>query len=219
MIAVVDYGAGNLASVRKALELAATHVCAPLGALRPEIVVTSDPAVVAAAPAVVLPGVGAFGEGAENLRRAGLCGVLEEAFMSRRPFLGICLGLQLLFEESEESPGVPGLGLVAGKVRRFASELTVPHMGWNQIEFEKVHPVFEGVEDGAHVYFVHSYYVDPSDAQVVATRTEYGERFCSSIAFGNVVGCQFHPEKSQRVGLRILENYVRSILHADRPVH
>lgn len=219
MIAVVDYGAGNLASVRKALELAATNLCAPLGALTPEVRVTHDPGAVREAAAVVLPGVGAFGEGVSRLREAGLEAPIADAFMSRRPFLGICLGQQLLFEESEESPGVPGLGLVAGRVVRFGTGLKVPHMGWNQLQFDKTHRTFAGIDEGAYVYFVHSYFVAPTDPQVVCTRTDYGETFCSSIAFGNVMACQFHPEKSQRVGLRILENFVRSILDADRPVH
>jgi imidazole glycerol-phosphate synthase subunit HisH len=218
MIAVVDYGAGNLASVQKALELAAQNVCAPLGALTPSVTVTSDPAVVASASAVVLPGVGAFGEGMEGLRTAGLEVPIAEAFLGRRPFLGICLGLQLLFEGSEESPDVPGLALIAGRVRKFGEGLKVPHMGWNQLHFEKSHPVFAGVEEGSHVYFVHSYCVEPTDTQVVATLTDYGGMFCSAVAFGRIMACQFHPEKSQDVGLRILENFVRSILHADRPV-
>ena len=187
MIAIVDYGAGNLASVRKALELAATNACRPLGALAPDIRVTHDPTEVDAADAVVLPGVGAFGEGASALLERRLVEPLSRAFMDRRPFLGICLGLQLLFEESEESPGTPGLGLVAGTVRRFGEGLKVPHMGWNQIVLAKSHPAFAGVENLAYAYFVHSYYVAPSDEQVIAAETDYGVRFCSAIAFGSTV--------------------------------
>jgi len=216
MIAVVDYGAGNLASVTKALELAARSACEPVGDLSPDVRVTGDPGVVREAAAVVLPGVGACGDGAEALRRSGLEEPLADAFMSKRPFLGICLGQQLLFEDSEESPGVPGLGLIAGKVKRFAEGLKVPQIGWNQIAIAKGHPVLAGIENNSHVYFVHSYYVAPTDEHVVATETEYGVSFASAVAFGNVFACQFHPEKSQAVGLRMLRNFVRMILNADR---
>jgi glutamine amidotransferase len=214
MIAVVDYGGGNLASVRKGLEVAAQGVCSSVGELAPSVRITDDPAVVREAASVVLPGVGAFGEAAAGLRARGLEEPLAEAFMSRRPFLGICIGLQLLFEESEESPGVPGLGLIAGRVRRFPAGVKVPHMGWNQIRKEKEHPLLQRVPEGAHVYFVHSYYPEPSDPQLVATTTDYPEAFCSSVAFGNVFACQFHPEKSQQVGISLLEAFVMATISA-----
>jgi len=219
MIAVIDYGAGNLASVRKGLEVAAGNVCRPSGAAPPSVRITSDPEEIARAAAVVLPGVGHFGDAADNLRRRGLEGVVREAFQSYRPFLGICVGLQLLFEGSEESPGVSGLALIAGSVRRFAGNLKVPHMGWNQLALRKEHRVLDGLQDGTHAYFVHSFYPRPDDDQVTATVTDYGGEFCSSVAFGSVFACQFHPEKSQRVGMRILESFVRYTLDARDPSH
>ncbi|MBD3174064.1 MAG: imidazole glycerol phosphate synthase subunit HisH [Armatimonadia bacterium] len=217
MIAVIDYGAGNLASVRKGLEVAAQRVCGAVGELAPAVTVTSDPDVVGQAASVVLPGVGSFGDAAEQLRSRKLERPIAEAFMSDRPFLGICLGLQLLFETSEESPDARGLALVAGSVKRFEGDIKIPHMGWNQIEGPKGHPVLSGVDSGAYAYFVHSYYAAPSDESVVATETEYGVRFCSSVGFGNVFACQFHPEKSQKIGLRILENFVRFTINAAHP--
>jgi glutamine amidotransferase len=219
MIAVVDYGGSNLASVRKGLEVAAREVCGSVGELSPSVRVTEDPGVVREAASVVLPGVGAFGEAAAGLRSRGLEDPLAVAFTSRRPFLGICIGMQLLFEESEESPGVPGLGLLAGRVRRFPTDVKVPHMGWNGIQKEKEHPLLESVPDGAHVYFVHSYYPEPSDPQVVATTTDYGGAFCSSVAFGNVFACQFHPEKSQQVGMSILRAFVVATIRAASSSH
>jgi len=219
MIAVIDYGAGNLASVRKGLEVAADNVGGPSGAAPPAVRVTSDPEEVARATAVVLPGVGHFGDAARNLRRTGLEGVVREAFESERPFFCICVGLQLLFEGSEECPDVLGLGLIPGSVRRFAGDLKVPHMGWNQLAIRKEHRVLDGLEDGAHAYFVHSFYPQPDDDRVTATVTDYGGEFCSSVAFGSVFACQFHPEKSQRLGMRMLENFVRSTLDARDPGH
>ena len=199
MIAVIDYEMGNLRSVQKALE----HVGA-------RAVITRDPAVIAAADAAVLPGVGAFGMCMENLRRHGLIAPVKDYVATGRPFLGICLGMQLLFDGSEEFGPVAGLGVLRGRVVRFppSPELKVPHMGWNAVRVARRTPTLAGIDDGDYVYFVHSYYPVPADPAVVATTTGYGVEFASSVARDNVFACQFHPEKSQRVGLRILENFI-----------
>ena len=201
-VAIVDYGVGNLRSAQKAVERAG-HPAE----------ITSDPARIAAAPAVVLPGQGAFGTCMENLAAAGLVAAVRAAARSGRPFLGICIGMQLLFEESEESPGVRGLGVFRGRVVRFPHdpERKVPHMGWNTLRIVRPVPVLAGVPDGAYVYFVHSYYAVPADPALVATTTIYGPEFASSVACGAVYAGVFHPEKSQQVGLRLLENFVRTI--------
>ncbi len=199
-IAVVDYGMGNLRSVTKALD----HVGA-----EPRIV--TGPREVETADAVVLPGVGAFADCMEALRRQDLVGALRAYVRSGRPFLGICLGLQALFEESEEAPGVRGLGIVPGRVRRFPEEpgRKVPHMGWNRIRILRDGcPLLRGVEDGSHVYFVHSYYCEPSDVSWAETLTDYGIDFVSMVWRDRTFATQFHPEKSQAVGLRMLENFV-----------
>ena len=196
MIAIVDYGMGNLRSV--------TNAFARLGA---SIAVTRDRGVIAQAGAVVLPGVGAFGRCMENLNRFDLLDVLREEIHNGKPYLGICLGLQVLFESSEESPGVKGLGLVKGCVRRFTNHVKVPHMGWNQVEQIGSLQIFRGIGQGEHFYFVHSYYPEPEE-EVVASRTDYGGPFVSSIERENIFACQFHPEKSQKVGLRLLQNFV-----------
>ena len=200
MISVIDYEMGNLRSVQKALERVGASA-----------VVTRDPAVIAGAAAAVLPGVGAFGMCMENLRRYGLVGTVKDFIASGRPFLGICLGMQLLFDESEEFGPVAGLGILPGRVVRFAPDPAglrkVPHMGWNALQVKRRAPHLEGLADGTQVYFVHSYYPVPEDARVVATTTEYGGDFVSSVWLENVFACQFHPEKSQRVGLRILANF------------
>ena len=197
-VAIVDYGVGNLHSAQKAFE----H----LGC---SAVITSDAAVIGAAPAVVLPGQGAFGTCMANLAQAGLIEPVRQAARSGRPFLGICVGMQLLFEESEESPGVPGLGIFEGRVVRFPrqSGLKVPHMGWNQLRMRRAVPALAQVRDGDYVYFVHSYHPLPRDASVVATTTEYGIEFVSSVARDNVYAGVFHPEKSQRVGLNLLTGF------------
>jgi len=200
MIAVVDYGMGNLRSVAKALER--------VGA---EVEVTSDPARVRSADAVVLPGVGAFGRCMENLRAAGLESCVREAAASQRPFLGICVGMQILFEESEEFGPVAGLGILPGRVRRFMAdspEIKVPHMGWNQICVRRRAPHLAGIDDGENVYFVHSYYVD-CDRGLAATTTPYAGEFVSSVWRDNLFAVQFHPEKSQSAGLEILSNFAR----------
>ncbi len=200
MIAVVDYGMGNLRSVQKGIE----HV-----GFKAEV--TRDPGRIAEAHGVVLPGVGAFHSCMENLRRFGLVDVIRDVVHGKRPFLGICLGLQLLFEESEEFGSPDGLGLVPGRVCGFAPDdgFKVPHMGWNAIEIRKPTRFLEGIDDAAQVYFVHSYYAAPTDESVIATVTAHGTPFVSSIATDHLFACQFHPEKSQAIGLRILENFGR----------
>lgn len=173
--------------------------------------VTRDIERIDAAAGVVLPGVGAFGACMENLEKFGLVEVVHRALDSGRPFLGICVGLQLLFEESEEYGPVAGLGILRGRCKRFRSvddpEYRVPHMGWNQIDLKTPSRLFDGVADGSFVYFVHSYYVESDNPAVVAASTTYGTDFVASVVRDNVYGCQFHPEKSQKVGLKILENF------------
>jgi glutamine amidotransferase len=203
MIAIIDYGVGNLRSVAKAFE----YIGYPA-------VVTAAPETVRQADRVVLPGVGAFGKSMENLNASGMVPVVREAIAAGKPFLGICLGLQLLFEASMESfaaaETVPGLGIFRGKVLRFpdASALKVPQIGWNQIsKFPQDNPLFVGVPEESYVYFVHSYYVKPAEPGIVACATNYGIEYCSGITAGNTFAVQFHPEKSSAVGLRILRNF------------
>jgi glutamine amidotransferase len=202
MIAIIDYGVGNLRSVEKAF--------AYLGY---SAKVTSVPREVLDASRVVLPGVGAFGKSMEHLEKAGMIPVVRRVIESGRPFLGICLGLQLLFEESSElfsgqECSHKGLGIFPGKVLRFpSSELKVPQIGWNQINKCKENPVIDGLADGSFVYFVHSYYVKPKDPGIILTQTNYGIDYCSGISSGNVSAFQFHPEKSSQVGLKILKNF------------
>jgi glutamine amidotransferase len=200
MIAIIDYGMGNLRSVQKAFE-----------AVGAEAVVSNDPAVIAAAPGVVLPGVGAFGDAMQNLRRLGLVEAIHQVIGRGTPFLGICLGQQLLFEASQEMGSHQGLAVFAGQVRRFQVSLKVPHIGWNQICLRRESPLLAGVPDGAFAYFVHSYYVEPADPAVVLATTDYGVEFASVIGQGNVFGIQFHPEKSQAVGLQILRNFAAGV--------
>ncbi|MCP9464131.1 MAG: imidazole glycerol phosphate synthase subunit HisH [Nitrospira sp.] len=198
MIAIIDYGMGNLRSVHKACEVVGHRA-----------VVTRDRRVIDEASHVVLPGVGAFGDCMANLERYGLMEPILRAIRLGKPFLGICLGLQVLFTESQEFGPCKGLDVVAGRVRRFSAGPTikVPHIGWNQVHFQKPCPLFEGIADGADWYFVHSYFVDPLDEGVVASRTTHGIPFVSSIWKDNLVACQFHPEKSQTVGLRLIKNF------------
>lgn len=199
LVVVVDYGVGNLRNVTKALEF--------LGC---EAKLTSDPDEVVKAEKLVLPGVGAFGAGMENLRRLNLIEPIKDAVKRGTPLLGICLGLQLLFEESEEMGQHEGLKLVRGKVVRFPEidGIRVPHMGWNSIRIRKREPLFAEVPDRSMVYFVHSYFPVPEDGSVVAATTEHGVEFVSAIAVDNIFGTQFHPEKSSQVGLQILRNFV-----------
>ena len=201
-LAIVDYGVGNLRSAQKAFET-----------LGQAAEITSDAERIAAAPAVVLPGQGAFGTCMESLGAAGLVEPVRQAARSGRPFLGICVGMQILFDESEESPGVPGLGIFGGRVVRFPRDpdRKVPHMGWNQLKIVRRVPALTRVDDGAYVYFVHSYHPIPADPGVVATTTSYGLDFVSSVGRDNVFAGVFHPEKSQRVGLALLAGFVRTI--------
>jgi len=202
MIAIIDYGMGNLRSVQKGLERVGF-----------DAVVTRDVARIQAARGVVLPGVGAFSACMENLNKFRLVEPVREIVRRKKPFLGICLGFQLLFSESEEFGKQKGLDLFPGRVVGFHAEenLKVPHMGWNRIEKTKDSPFLEGIASGAYVYFVHSFYVVPEDGSVTATTTDYGSSFVSSIATERLFACQFHPEKSQELGLRVLANFGRFV--------
>ncbi len=197
MIAIIDYDAGNVKSVEKALQ-----------ALNQEVIITNDKATLLAADKVILPGVGAFGDAMEKLQAYGLIEVIHKLVEMKKPFLGICLGLQLMFEESEESPGVNGLGILKGKIVRFPqSELKVPQIGWNSLEVPKESVLFKGINSGEYVYFVHSYYLK-AEEDIVAATTEYGVTVHAAVEKGNIFACQFHPEKSSGVGLNILKNFV-----------
>ncbi|HWO42440.1 MAG TPA: imidazole glycerol phosphate synthase subunit HisH [Candidatus Eisenbacteria bacterium] len=202
MIAIIDYGMGNLRSVQKGFEKVGYRA-----------VVTRAAGEIAAAAGVVLPGVGAFRACMENLERFGLIEPIREAVKSQKPFLGVCLGFQLLFSESEEFGRQKGLDLIPGRVVKFAPDggLKIPHMGWNTIEKRTPTLFLDGIPSGAFAYFVHSYYVVPEDRSLVATTTEYGCEFASSIATDHLFATQFHPEKSQEVGLRMLENFGRFV--------
>jgi len=195
-VAIVDYGVGNLRSVEKAF--AATGC---------EALISGDEVVLRAAERLVLPGVGAFGACMKALTERGLDRVVREKASAGTPLLGVCVGMQMLFEESDEFGSTPGLGLLKGIVRRFGNELVVPQVGWNRIHQKREHGLFAGVEEGAFCYFVHSFYCQPGDAEVVVGETEYGQRYASVVARGNICGVQFHPEKSQDVGLRMLKNF------------
>lgn len=196
MIAIIDYGMGNLRSVQKGFEKAGFSAS-----------VTGDPDAVRKADKVVLPGVGAFGDAMANLKSADMLEVINETVKQGKPFLGICLGLQLLFESSEEGGFHEGLKIFPGRVRLLPPGLKVPHMGWNQIEIQKEDPILKGIPEKSAFYFVHSYYVDPADPMITTTLTEYGIRFTSIASSGNVFGIQFHPEKSSSLGLQILKNF------------
>ncbi|MBQ3068546.1 MAG: imidazole glycerol phosphate synthase subunit HisH [Clostridia bacterium] len=207
MIAILDYGAGNLRSV----QLAFARLQAPT-------FVTSSAEEAMAADGLILPGVGAFADAMDALRRSGLVPALEHARDSGQPLLGICLGMQALFNGSEEGVGVEGLGFVPGFVRRLpdTAGLKIPHMGWNDIRAEKESPLLEGLPREPYVYFVHSYACFTDDPKDVLTSTEYGVRFCSAVQRGNVFGTQFHPEKSGKVGEQILKNYLRVVEQGGR---
>jgi glutamine amidotransferase len=197
MIAIVDYGMGNLRSVQKAVEY-----------LGGEAVITRDPSVMADAGELILPGVGAFGDAMDNLREYNLVDPIYRFVETGRPFLGICLGMQLIFTESEENGLYPGLGLIPGRVVRFdiPAAFKVPHMGWNCLTVSE-HPLWNGAGENPYVYFVHSYHVERDAERTIAT-AEYGYAFPAAVAKGNVMGMQFHPEKSGDVGLRILKNFM-----------
>ena len=204
MIAIADYGIGNLGSVTKAFRHAGA-----------EVVLTGDPDVLRAAAALILPGDGAFGATMEEVTRRGLVPVLRETVAAGKPLLGICIGMQLLFEESEEHGRHQGLGFLRGRVRRFDDGLPVPHMGWNRLRARRPHSLLDGLADGAYVYFVHSYFCDAPDDVVIAS-SDYGRDFPAVVARDNVLGVQFHPEKSQAVGLRMVANFVRSLADGRR---
>jgi imidazole glycerol-phosphate synthase subunit HisH len=198
MLAIIDYGMGNLRSVQKGFERVGHSAT-----------ITDDAAALADADKLVLPGVGAFRDAIAALESRKLVEPIRAAIAAGKPFLGICLGLQLLFDRSFEDGEYQGLGVIPGDVVRFdvPPEYKVPHMGWNQIRFRRRPPIFEAIDDNSHFYFVHSYYVVPRDPSVVATETDYPLPFCSSIWQGNLFATQFHPEKSQESGLRVLKNF------------
>ena len=198
MIAIIDYDAGNLKSVEKALLY-----------LGQDVLVTRDREKILSADKVILPGVGNFGDAMEKLKGDGLEEVIRETARQGKPFLGICLGLQLLFERSAEAPGVEGLGILKGEILRIPDreDLKVPHIGWNSLKLQNQGRLFAGLEEEPYVYFVHSYYLKAADPQIVKAVTEYGVRIDASVESGNVFACQFHPEKSSRTGLKILKNF------------
>lgn len=199
MIAIIDYDAGNIKSVEKALQ--------KLGA---DVVITKDADTILNAEKVILPGVGAFGDAMSNLKKYNLVTVIEQVVEKGIPFLGICLGLQLLFERSDETPGVDGLGILKGEVLRIPDKdnLKIPHMGWNSLHLQHDGRLFKGLSEESYVYFVHSYYLKAEEPEIVKATAEYGVTIHASVEKGNVFACQFHPEKSSDVGLQILKNFV-----------
>jgi glutamine amidotransferase len=199
MIAIIDYGMGNLRSVQKALEVSGGVTC-----------ITSDPGVIGAAEKIVLPGVGAVRPAMQRLNELGLVEVLRAQTAAGKPFLGICLGFQLLFDSSGEGGDIKALGILSGKVERFPDGVKIPQMGWNSLRpVQPGCPMFQGIDAGSFVYFCHSYYALPAQASVVSSQTEYGIIYASSVCVKNIWGVQFHPEKSQTAGLTILKNFVR----------
>ena len=199
MIAIIDFDAGNIKSVEKALQ--------KLGA---DVVITNDAQEILRADKVILPGVGAFGDAMANLKKFGLDKVIYEVVENGTPFLGICLGLQLLFERSDETPGVAGLGILKGEILRIPDkdDLKIPHMGWNSLHLQNQGRLFQGLSEQSYVYFVHSYYLKAEDEQIVKATTDYSVNIHASVEKDNVFACQFHPEKSSDVGLKILKNFV-----------
>ena len=200
MVAIIDYDAGNIKSVEKAIAY-----------LGKEAVITRNPEEILKADHVILPGVGAFGDAMDKLEKYGLIPVIEQVVAKKTPFLGICLGLQLLFEKSAETPGVKGLGILKGEIKRIPEEegLKIPHIGWNSLKFPKEGKLYQGLESDSYVYFVHSYYLEAEDDGIVAATTEYGTLIHASVEKENVFACQFHPEKSSVIGLKILENFLQ----------
>lgn len=199
MIAIIDYDAGNIKSVEKAVQY-----------LGKEVSVTRDPEEILRADHVILPGVGSFGDAMQKLHDYQLINVIQQVVASGTPFLGICLGLQLLFDESEESPGVKGLGILPGKIVKIpdTNGLKVPQIGWNSLRYPSEGKLFRDVKEGSYVYFVHSYYLQADEKEIVKAVTEYGVEVEASVEKGNVFACQFHPEKSSDAGLRILQNFL-----------
>lgn len=199
MIAILDYDAGNIKSVEKALQK-----------LGQEVIITRDAEEILSADKVILPGVGAFGDAMNNLRKYGLDQVIYQVVENETPFLGICLGLQLLFEKSDESVGAKGLGILQGEICRIPDKegLKIPHMGWNSLHLQNDGRLFAGLPEDSYVYFVHSYYLKAKDESIVKATTEYSTHIHASVEQGNVFACQFHPEKSSDVGLQILRNFV-----------
>ena len=199
MVAVIDYDAGNIKSVEKALLY-----------LGQDVKVTRDKNVILSADRVILPGVGAFGDAMGKLRSYGLEEVIKEVVSQGTPFLGICLGLQLLFEDSDETPGVKGLGLLPGSIRRIPDKegLKIPHMGWNSLDIREGASLFQGIEGHPYVYFVHSYYLSAKREEDVAATTFYSTKIHASVEHDNIFACQFHPEKCSEVGLKILDNFI-----------
>lgn len=202
MIAIIDYDAGNIRSVEKALAF-----------LGEEAVVTGDAEVILGADGVILPGVGAFGDAMKKLQACGLDRVVRRCVEKGTPFLGICLGLQLLFESSEESPGVEGLHILKGRIVKIPAEggLRVPHIGWNSLQFPGRGRLFENLDENPYVYFVHSYYLQAEDESIVTATADYGVKIHASVERGNLFACQFHPEKSSDVGMQILKNFIKVV--------
>ena len=202
MIAMIDYDAGNIKSVEKAIHL-----------LGEEVVITREEETILSADGVILPGVGSFGDAMEKLHAYGLVDVIHKCVKQGTPFLGICLGLQLLFESSEECPGVEGLHVLDGKILRIpdAPGLKIPHIGWNDLSFPNKGRLFKGINEKSYVYFVHSYYLKAEDENIVVATSEYGTQIHASVEKGNVFACQFHPEKSSEVGLKILQNFIEIV--------
>ena len=198
MIAIIDYDAGNIKSVEKAMQL-----------LGQEVIITRDRETIMNADKVILPGVGAFGDAMSKLRQYGLDEVIRDVTAKGTPFLGICLGLQLLFERSDETPGVEGLGILKGEILRIPDKegLKIPHMGWNSLHFQNNGRLFQGIPEQTYVYFVHSYYLQAEEPEIVKATTEYSTCIHASVEKDNVFACQFHPEKSSKWGLKILENF------------
>jgi imidazole glycerol-phosphate synthase subunit HisH len=197
-LVIIDYDASNLHSVRKALQ-----------ALGHAPIVSNDPTTVAGADAVILPGVGAAGDAMRHLTELGLIPVLRQFVAEGRPFLGVCVGMQLMFEMSEEDGGIRGLGLLPGIVRRLPPGPKIPHMGWNSVTLRGQHPAFADIPNDSYFYFVHSYYPDPADGSTVLGKTDHGVRFACVVGRDNLLGVQFHPEKSGELGLRLYDNFVR----------
>ncbi len=199
MIAIIDYDAGNIKSVEKAFM-----------ALEQDVIVTRDKEIILSAEGVVLPGVGAFGDAMQKLKDYDLVDTIHQVVAKNTPFLGICLGLQLLFESSDETPGVEGLGVLEGKIVRIpeGEGLKIPHIGWNSLSYPGIGRLYKDIPEGSYVYFVHSYYLQAKDETIVKAATEYGVTIHASVEKNNVFACQFHPEKSSSVGMKILENFV-----------